>query len=104
MARSSGAAVILFLVLAGGAVSPAFEQQPPVKTFNPLKGTGKIRGRVTAADTGLPVRRATVRLSAGGGPTLVTATDADGAFEFTGLPAARYTLTAEARTLSLTVK
>ncbi len=92
MAPSSAAAVILFLVLAGGAPSPALQQQPPVKTFNPLKGTGSIRGRVTAADTGLPVRRATVRLSAGGGPTLVTATDADGAFEFTGLPAARFTL------------
>jgi hypothetical protein len=28
------------------------------------KGTGRIRGRVVAADTGAPLRRAQVRLSA----------------------------------------
>lgn len=55
--------------------------------------TGRITGRVIAADNGRPVRRARVLLTAaelpGGRGAL---TDADGLFEFTELPAGRYSL------------
>lgn len=58
-------------------------------------GTARIRGRVTARDTGRPVRRALVRLSAPGiRETRTTSTDQDGRYEFAELAAGSYTLTA----------
>lgn len=58
-------------------------------------GTAIIKGKVLAADTGSPLRRAQVRLSSpevrGG---RVATTDADGGYEFRDLPAGRYTLNA----------
>src|SRR6187431_3558568 len=58
--------------------------------------TGVIRGRVVAADTGAPLRRAQVRFGTtagarGGG---VTGTDDQGRFEITGLPAGTYDVNA----------
>ena len=57
-------------------------------------GTGGIRGRVMAADTNTPLRRAQVRIS-GPQPGLqqTASTDADGRYEFAKLPASRYTIT-----------
>ena len=59
----------------------------------PPQGTGKVTGRVVSADTGNPIRRAQVRLSA---PDIRTnrmaVTDSQGRYELTGLPAARYRL------------
>src|SRR5262245_26586938 len=56
--------------------------------------TGRIAGRVLAADNGRPVRRARVFVSA---PQLpegrATLTDDAGAFELSDLPEGRYTLT-----------
>jgi uncharacterized GH25 family protein len=58
-------------------------------------GTGRIRGRVVASDTGRPLRRATLRLSAPGiRESRTTNTDQNGAYEFIDLPASQYTLTA----------
>jgi hypothetical protein len=57
-----------------------------------LAGTASIRGRVTAADTGSPVRRAQVR--AQGPVSRLAMTDVNGRFEFTGLPAGQWTITA----------
>jgi len=58
-------------------------------------GTSRLRGRVVAADTGQPLRRVMVRLSSGEvRDSRSTATKADGVFEFSDLPAGRYTLTA----------
>jgi protocatechuate 3,4-dioxygenase beta subunit len=57
-------------------------------------GTSRIKGRLTTADSGAAVRRATVRLS---GPEILpksATTDNDGNFEFRDLPAGRYTMTA----------
>jgi protocatechuate 3,4-dioxygenase beta subunit len=65
---------------------------PPRDTVQ-RTGTARIRGTVSAADTGTPLRRAVVRLSAremGEGRTALT--DAQGVYEFTELPAGRYTL------------
>lgn len=57
------------------------------------KGTGRIRGRVVAADTGTPLRRAQVRLSAAELRVNRSATtDPDGRYEFPDLPAGRYNL------------
>ena len=54
-------------------------------------GTGRIRGRVVAADTGAPLRRAQVRLSAAEVRVNRSATtDAEGRYEFPELPAGRY--------------
>ena len=56
-------------------------------------GTAAISGRVTAAETGLPIRRAQVRIMA---PELRgsrnTMTDAEGRFTVGGLPAGRYNI------------
>jgi hypothetical protein len=107
-------------------------QQPPrdpagrAEPAGPV-GTGVIRGRVVASDTGSPLRRANVSLSslppsggrgasratatlvpgsAGSGPSAQgpasfsigrprqATTDAQGAFEFTGLPAGSYRILA----------
>jgi hypothetical protein len=58
-------------------------------------GTGVIRGRVTAQDSGAPVRRAQVRgASAGAGLGRLATTDADGRFELRDLPAGQWQLTA----------
>jgi hypothetical protein len=58
-------------------------------------GTATLRGRVFAADTGRPLRGARVQVT---GPELAraraTMTDLSGAYEFTKLPAGRFTLTA----------
>ena len=62
---------------------------------------GTIRGRVTGADNGQPLRKAQVRLTSIGAGRLptrfenqVTTTDAQGRFEFAELPAGRYQLRA----------
>jgi protocatechuate 3,4-dioxygenase beta subunit len=58
-------------------------------------GTGAIRGRVIAADTGTPLRRAQLVLSGGElKEPMHAATDAQGRYEFTQLRAGRYTLQA----------
>jgi hypothetical protein len=62
---------------------------------DPQKGSSVLRGYVTAADSGNPIRRALVRVTSqdgrGGG---MTQTDADGRFEIKELLGGRYTLTA----------
>jgi hypothetical protein len=59
----------------------------------PPQGTAKISGRVVAADTGTPIRRAQVRINAPEARTnRVATTDNQGRYEIAGLPAARYRL------------
>ncbi|HUR34644.1 MAG TPA: carboxypeptidase-like regulatory domain-containing protein [Vicinamibacterales bacterium] len=73
----------------GGPLPPRDQQAAPAV------GTSRLRGRVIAADSGGPLRRAVVRLNAPGvREQRSTTTDADGHYEFTQLPAATYTVTA----------
>ncbi len=69
--------------------APPRDAQPQTQT-----GTAVIKGRITAADTGRPLRRARVTASA---PELGRArdvsTDVDGRYEIKDLPAGRYSLT-----------
>jgi hypothetical protein len=78
--------------LPGGSSGPVRPGAPPRDNQTP-KGAGKISGRVVAADTGHPLRRAQIRLTATdvrGNHTATT--DNDGKYEFTDLAAARYRL------------
>jgi protocatechuate 3,4-dioxygenase beta subunit len=53
-------------------------------------GTGGVRGRVVATDTGTAVRRAQVRISGPDIGTKTALTDAQGRYEFRDLPAGRF--------------
>src|SRR5437764_12943761 len=68
-------------------------RDPNGNPAQPPKGTAAIKGRVTGADSGNPLRRAQVRISsADGRVTQVTNTDGDGRYQFAELPANRYTI------------
>jgi hypothetical protein len=67
---------------------------PAQQTAAPVPA-GRMTGRIVAADTGRPVKRARVFITAAelpGGRGMLT--DDSGVFDFTELPAGRYTLTA----------
>jgi protocatechuate 3,4-dioxygenase beta subunit len=53
-------------------------------------GTGRLRGRVVAGDTGTIIRRAQVRISSPDIGTKTAFTDAQGRYEFKDLPAGRF--------------
>ena len=56
-------------------------------------GTARIRGHVVAADNGIPLRRAQVRVSVAElRINRSVNTDAEGRYEFSELPAGRYTI------------
>ena len=91
---SAGAALL-------GAVSLAAQappRDPSARAAAPAPeaaGTAVVRGHVVAADTGLPLRRATVLLrETGEERSRAIDTDADGAFAFETLPPGRYRLKA----------
>jgi carboxypeptidase family protein len=74
---------------------PARDTPARPATTTTAAGTGRIGGHVVAADTGRPIKRARVFLSAAelpGGRGMLT--DDDGSFDFTELPAGRYSLNA----------
>ena len=82
---------------AGSIQVPAGGQLPIGNNNNapPVPGTATLRGHVLAADTGLPLRKAQVRIMAGDiRENRVATTDADGRFEFTDVRAGRYTIQA----------
>lgn len=71
---------------------------PPRDQTGQRAGTAQLAGRVTAADTGAPVRQVEISLSSSapngpGGPRS-TRTDAFGDYRFTDLPAGRYRMRA----------
>jgi protocatechuate 3,4-dioxygenase beta subunit len=91
--------LILFLV---PAVAPAQQQvtiapgDAPMQMLMPGRqaktGTGRLRGRILAADTGAVLRRAQVRISSPDIGTKTAMTDAQGRYEFKDLPAGRFTV------------
>jgi hypothetical protein len=70
-------------------------QAPPPRDPRaaPATGTGVIKGRVTAADTGAPIRRAIVQVSGGSRPRGVY-TDEDGRYVLEELPPGIYVVSA----------
>ena len=80
------------LLLCALPVEARQAQPPPRPAQQPATGTGRIQGRVVAADTGTGVRMATVSLFSPDTAGRTMATDANGQFEFTELPAGRFSI------------
>lgn len=89
--------VALVLLLLAEGLAEAQPQPPRDRPPAPTVGTALIRGHVIDGATGLPVPRARVRLQ-GPAPRPAILTDVSGAFEFTKLPAAPYTVVADKST------
>ena len=98
-----GACALLFTMMSSPAVAqvtifPGGGAREPMQMPAPgreLKsGTGVIKGRLVSADSGTPVRRAQVRISGAEILPKSATTDNEGRYEFTGLPAGRYTISA----------
>ena len=74
---------------------PAPRTQIPARdaATQPATGTGRIEGRVVAADTGVPLRRAQIRIFANEQRVnRLASTDADGRYQIRDLPAGRYNI------------
>ena len=91
------------LVIAAGTTSAQIQQQVTQGVLPPrdaaqgprtATGTAVIRGRVFAADSRRPLRRARIQVNGPGLPNngLTTSTDADGRYEIKDLPGGRYTI------------
>jgi len=110
---ASAVPVVLLLLATGALITPsnADAQAPggqgrgvggqrtppraPVPGEDAPRGTAALRGYVVAADTGAPIRRAQVRISAPEAQdTRITTTDEQGRFEVKELVGGRYTVTA----------
>lgn len=76
-------------IMAPGSDGP-MQMLPPGRQAK--TGTGNLRGRVVALDTGAGVRRAQVRISGPDIGTKAALTDAQGRYEFRDLPAGRFNL------------
>jgi len=78
------------------APAPGMPTGMPPRDRSSTPGTAVLRGRVFAADTGQPLRKAQIRIVA---PDLrenrMTTTDADGKYEFKEVVAGRYTISAQ---------
>src|SRR2546425_741950 len=76
-----------------GMPAPAAGAQPS-RSDTQITGTAQIRGRVFDAEAGKPLRRAQIRIyNAEFRENRVTVSDEQGRYEFTELPAGRYSLT-----------
>jgi len=92
------AAAVFVAVIIFAVPAPTAGQVPPRDVVpNAGSTTGIIRGVITAADTGLPLRGAEVRLAGGtqrNQRPFGAMTDEAGRYEVTGLPAGEFTITA----------
>src|SRR5262249_11673838 len=95
----------VLLVVIAGVATARMQERIQIQSFNgdviqgmPNRqfktGTGRIRGRVTSAESGTPIRRAQVRISGTDVAPKTAMTDAQGRFEFGDLPAGRFNLSA----------
>ena len=85
--------LVLTTVTTVTTATSAFAQPPQQPADPKAKPAGVIRGRVTAADTGRPLRRAQITVSAADrGERRTTSTNSRGEYEVTELPAARYSV------------
>jgi hypothetical protein len=88
----------MFTAIALTLLAAAQAPRAPLRDAAPPResGTAVVRGRVTDAETGAPLRRVTVSLSLlNTRDVRDTTSDANGAFRFTRLAAGEYTLTAD---------
>src|SRR4051812_8284249 len=86
---------IALLVLVAQVSVTTSGPPPPIRDNLLAKGTASIKGRVLAGDSGRPIRRVQVSLSAQElGEAKSISTTADGLFEFKDLPPGRYTIAA----------
>jgi hypothetical protein len=77
--------------------SPSASRTPPrdvAVAGPPGGGDGRIRGRVLRADGTTPIRRAEVTLAGDQNVKRMVTTDGEGRFEFSDLPAGRFTIAA----------
>lgn len=65
---------------------------PGMGPRQPKTGTARLRGRVMAAETATPVRRAVIRISSPDIGSRTAMSDAEGRYEFRDLPAGRFSL------------
>lgn len=85
--------LMAFIVVAAMGAQAQSPQSPARDTVPRRTGGARIRGRVLAADTGAPVRRAIVRLTASElADQRSKMTDADGRYDFRDLPAGNYSI------------
>jgi len=85
-ATRTAVAALLVACLCGALAGPPAAAQST--------GTSAIRGRIVAADTGAPIRRALVTLAVGTDIRRQVTTDGDGRYQITAVPAGRFTLSA----------
>ena len=92
--KSSIAATIVMLLFANGVLTQTPAAPPRDRPERAPTGTARIRGRVVAADTGAPLRRAQVRVVSYELRVMRTvSTDAQGRFDVADLPPGSYGLT-----------
>src|SRR4051812_40979667 len=86
-------AVLFVLSSLAPVAQPPPQAAPPPDGRSPVQtGTATVRGRVVAADTGKPLRRARITQSGAelGRDGRTTSTNLDGGYEVDALPVGRY--------------
>jgi hypothetical protein len=81
-------------VIINGQTSELPMQFPGMGPRQPKTGTARLRGRIVAAETAAPVRRAIVRISGPDIGTKTAMTDSEGRYEFRDLPGGRFNVSA----------
>ena len=89
------AALVLFEPAQSATFTAGQAPATEARDMTAAKGTGAIKGKVVAADSGKPIRRVQISLSSPDfSESRSISTTAQGVFEFKDLPAGRYSLSA----------